>query len=72
MVADVDLLIIKQHPVDGLDGGFTGFLGLVMDISIALGAPVLISDDLAGQDIAESSEGIVKGLCIEAFLSMVG
>ena len=59
---NVNLLVVQQHAVYGLDGGFRGLGGLVVHIAVATGATVLVSGNLAGQNVAKSGEGIVKGL----------
>ena len=62
VVADVDLLIVQKHTVDSLNGGLGRLSSLVVDKAVSLGAAVLISGNLAGQNVAKSGEGIVKGL----------
>lgn len=64
-MADVDLFVVQQHSVDSLDGGISGLGGFVVDETVTLGATVLVGGNLAGQDIAEGSERIVKGLRLE-------
>lgn len=61
-MSDVDLLVVQQHAVDGLDSTVGGLGSLVVDKSIALGATMLVGGDFARKDIAESREGIVKSL----------
>jgi len=63
MVADVDLLVVEQHAVDGLDSVVGSLAGFVVHEAVALGVALLIGGDFAGQDISESGEGVVKGLC---------
>ena len=62
MVADIDLLVVQEHTVDSLDSGLGSLSSLVVDETVALGAAVLVGGDLAGQDVAESSEGVMEGL----------
>lgn len=62
MVADVHLLVVEQHTVDGLDSSLGGLSGLVVDETVAFRAAVLVGSDLAGQDVAESGERVVEGL----------
>lgn len=61
-MADVDLLIVQQHSVDGLDGSLGGLSGLVVNETVALGTTVLIGSDFARQNITEGGERIVKCL----------
>jgi hypothetical protein len=62
VVTNVDLLVVEQHSIDGLDSIFSGLCGFVVDETIALGSAVLIGSDFAGQDVTESREGIVERL----------
>ena len=62
VVADVHLLVVQKHAVDGLDGSLGSLSGLVVDESVSLGAAMLVGSNLAGQDITEGGEGIVEGL----------
>jgi hypothetical protein len=48
VVADVDLFVIEQHAVDGLDGVVSSLASLVMDEAVSFGAAMLIGGDLAG------------------------
>lgn len=64
VVTDVDLLVVEKHTVDSLDGGIGGLTGLVVNETVASGLTVLVSGDLAGQDITESSECVVEGLVV--------
>ena len=61
-MADVDLLVIQQHAVDGLDGSLSSLSSLVMDETVALGAAMLVGGDLAGENVAEGGERIVQSL----------
>ena len=62
VVADIHLLVVEQHAVDGLDSSLSSFGSLIVDVAVASGTAVLIGRNFAGEDVAESSEGIVKGL----------
>lgn len=62
IVADVDLLVVQQHSVNGLDGRVSCLRRLVVDKAVSARTAVLISRDLAREDIAESSKGIVQSL----------
>jgi hypothetical protein len=59
---NINLLVIQKHAVDSLDGVVGSLSGLVMDEAIAFGAALLVCSDLAGQDIAKGSEGVVQSL----------
>ena len=61
-MADVDLLVVEQHTVDGLDGSLGSLSSLVVDETVTLRAAVLIGGDLARKDSAESGKGVVEGL----------
>ena len=61
-MADVDLLVVEQHAVDGLDGSLSSLGSLVVNIAETTLATVLIGGNFAGQDIAEGSESVVEGL----------
>ena len=58
-MADVNLLVVQKHTVDGLDRGFSRLGGLVVNETIALRAAVLICGDLARQHVTERSEGVM-------------
>lgn len=62
VVTDIDLLIVQQHAIHGLDGVFGSFGSFIVDKTIALGAAVFIGSDLAGQDVTESRKSIMKSL----------
>jgi hypothetical protein len=64
VVSDVDLLVVEQHVVDGLDGGVGGLGRLVVDESVSPGSTVLVNGDLAGEDVAEGGESVVEGLVV--------
>ena len=61
-MADVDLLVVEQHAVDGLNGSLRGLGGLIVDEPVPPGAAVLVSGDLAGQNVTEGGEGVVESL----------
>lgn len=61
-MANVNLLVIEQHAVDRLNGVFSGLGSFIVNKAISLGMAVLVSRDLAGQNITESRKGIMKGL----------
>lgn len=65
VVSDVDLLVVEQHVVDGLDGGVGGLGRLVVDESVSPGSTVLVNGDLAGEDVAEGGESVVEGLVVQ-------
>lgn len=64
VVSNVDLLVVEQHVVDGLDGGVGGLGRLVVDETVSPGSTVLVNGDLAGEDVAEGGESVVEGLVI--------
>lgn len=71
MVADVDLLVVQQHSVDGLDSIIRSLGGLVVNEAVALGAALLIGCDFAREDVAESGEGVMKGLVIDGLIQVL-
>ena len=62
VVAHIDLLIVEQHAIDGLDGDVGSFRGLVVDETIALGATLLVSGNLTREHVAESGKRVMKSL----------
>lgn len=62
VVTNIDLLIVQQHAIDGLDRVFGSLGSFIVDKTIAFRAAVLIGSDFAGQDITESRKSIVQGL----------
>ena len=69
-MSDEDFAVVEQHTIDGLDGSISRLVGLVVDIAIALRVTLLIGDNFAGQNIAESSKRVVKRLKIETLRSL--
>lgn len=64
VVSNVDLLVVEQHVVDGLDGGVGGLGRLVVDETVSPGSTVLVNGDLAGEDVAKGGESVVEGLVV--------
>ncbi|GKT65979.1 hypothetical protein ColTof4_03266 [Colletotrichum tofieldiae] len=64
VVTDVDLLLVEKHAVNVLDGLGGSLIRLVVNESVALGVAVLVLGDLAAQDVAEGSEGVVQSLVV--------
>ena len=62
VVADVDLFVVQQHAINTLDGSLSRIGGFVMNETIALRATMLVSGNLARQDIPEGGESIMEGL----------
>jgi hypothetical protein len=62
VVTDVHLLVVQKHTVHSLDGAFSGLGSFVVHKTITLGLAMFIGRNLARQDIAESSESVMKGL----------
>ena len=65
-MADVDLLVVQQHAVDGLDSILSSLGSLVVHETIALGTPMLIGGDLARENVAKGGKGVVEGLQLRA------
>lgn len=66
VVADVDLLLVEQHAVDMLDGLSSSLIGLVVNETVSLGVSVLILGDLAAENVAKGSKGVVESLVINS------
>jgi hypothetical protein len=47
MMPDIDLLIVQKHSIDSLDSSVRGLSCLIMNITIATGATLLVGSDLA-------------------------
>jgi hypothetical protein len=62
VVTDVHLLVVQEHAVDSFDGGIGSFGSLIMNETIALRATLLVSGNLARQDVAEGSKRVMKSL----------
>ena len=62
MRADVHLLVVEQHAIDGLDGVLGRLGSLVVDEAVALGVAMLVSCDLAREDVTERRKRVVQGL----------
>ena len=71
VVADVHLLVVQKHTVDGLDGGLGSLGGLVVNKAVALEPALLIGGDLAGQNVAEGGERIVQGLVVDCLVQVL-
>jgi len=65
VVTNVDLLLVQEHTVDVLDGRRSSLIGLVVNETIALGVSVLILSNLAAEDVAEGSKGVVESLVVD-------
>lgn len=61
-MADVNLAIVQQHAVDGLDGGIGSLVRLVVHVAITLGSALFVGDYFARQDVAEGRESIMERL----------
>lgn len=71
VVADEDLLLVKQHAVDVLDGAVSSLGSLVVDESVALGVAGLILCNLAAQNVAEGSKGVVQSLIVDGVVKVL-
>ena len=70
VVSDVNLLVVQQHSVDVLDGVLSSLVGLVVNETVSLGLTIL-GGDLAGQDVAEGGEGVVKSLVVDGGIQVL-
>ena len=62
MMPNKDLLVIEQHAIDSLDGGFGSLASFIVDKSIATRSAILVGRDFAGKNIAERSKRVVESL----------
>lgn len=62
MVSDVDLLVVKEHAIDSLDGAISSFGRLIVNETVAFRTALFVRGDLARQDIAERRERVMKSL----------
>ncbi len=59
---DVNLLVVQQHAINGLDSGRGSLSGLIMNETISFGATMLVCSDFTGKNVAECSESVMKCL----------
>lgn len=71
VVTDIDLLVVQKHAVDSLDGSLSSLCGLVVNETVALGAALLVSGNLARQNVTESGERVVKGLVVDSVIQVL-
>jgi hypothetical protein len=62
MMTNINLLIVQEHAVDGLNSAVGSFRCLVVNKAVSLRATLLISGDFARQNISKRGKGIMKGL----------
>ena len=62
VVPDVNLLVVQQHTVDGLDSGLCSLGGVVVNETVTLGASAFVCCDLAREYITEGGESVMKSL----------
>ena len=70
-MTNVDLLVVQQHAVDVLDGVLGSLSGLVVDEPVAFGVAMLVGRNLAGKNVAESSERVVKSLVVDLLVEVL-
>jgi hypothetical protein len=71
VVTDEDLLLVQKHAVDALDSSVGSLSGLVVNETVTLGVAVLVLGDLAGKNVAESSESVVKSLVVNGDIEVL-
>jgi hypothetical protein len=71
MVTHVDLLVIKEHAVDSLDGAFGSLGSLIVDETVAFGTAMLVGGNLAGEDVAERGKSIVERLVVNGLIKVL-
>jgi hypothetical protein len=62
VVSNVDLLVVEEHAIDGLDSALCGLCGFIVDEAVSLGAAVFIHGDLARQNVSERRKGVMESL----------
>lgn len=62
VVSNVDLLVIQQHTIDGFDSRLSSLGAVIVNVAVTPGASAFVCCNLARENIAEGSEGIVKSL----------
>ena len=70
-MADIDLLVVQKHTIDGFDGSLGSLGGLVVDEAVALGAALLVGGDLAREDVTEGSERVVQSLVVDGLVQVL-
>ena len=70
-MADVNLLVVQKHTVDGLNGSLRSFSGFIVDEAIALGPTLFVGRNLARQNVAEGNERIVKSLVVDGVIEVL-
>jgi hypothetical protein len=66
-----DLLLVQKHAVNVLDGVVSGLGGLVVNKSVTLGVTVLILGNLAAQNVAKGSKGIMESLVVDGDIQVL-
>ena len=69
--ADEDDLVVKKHAVDTLDGGASSLGGVVVDETVAERVALAVDADLAGEDVSERGEGVVKSLVVDVLVEVL-
>jgi len=68
---DIDNLSVQQHAVNVIDGCVSILLGLVVDETITLRISLVISNNLARQDVTESAESVVQSLVVKSLVQVL-
>jgi hypothetical protein len=71
VVTDVNLFIVEQHAVHGLDGILSRFGCFVVNKTVPPGTAMFVSCHFARQYVSGGSEGIVKGLVINRLIQIL-
>jgi hypothetical protein len=61
-MSNIDLLVVQQHTVDGLDSRLGSLGAVIVDKAITLGASALVCCDLARKDVTEGGKSVMKSL----------
>jgi hypothetical protein len=62
VVSDIDLSVVQQHTIDGLNGTVSSLGSVVMDKAVAFGTTALVCGDFTGKHIPERRKRIVESL----------
>ena len=71
MLIYIHNLSVQQHAVNVVDCCVSILLGLVVDETITLRISLVISNNLARQDVTESAESVVQSLVVESFVQVL-
>jgi hypothetical protein len=71
MVSDIDLSVVQQHAIDGLDGTVSSLGSVVMDKAVAFGTSAVVRGDFAGKNIPERRKGVMESLVVDLLVEIL-